>query len=75
VGARALVFAAIVASAASSMIATASTFPLIPPPASSGIQGVARVMDGTDTLMYWDRNAPSIVAWWLVDRHVLAMLS
>jgi hypothetical protein len=51
------------------------TFPLIPPPASSGVQGVARITDGTDTLVYWDRDAPSVVAWQLVDRRVLAMLS
>jgi hypothetical protein len=43
--------------------------------APAGVQGVACITDGADTLMYRDRDASSIVTWWLVDRHVLATLS
>jgi hypothetical protein len=73
-GAQVPVFGAVIASTAMRVVAMGGLLPLIHPPVPTGVQGVVCVMDGADMLMYWDHDASSIIAQWLVDRHILAML-
>jgi hypothetical protein len=47
----------------------------IVPSTPMGIQGVACVMNGADTLVYQDHDAPPIIARRLVDGHVPTMSS
>jgi hypothetical protein len=57
------------------VVAVGSPFPFTPSSTPMGVQGVACVMDGADTLVYQDRDTLLLIAQWLVDGHIPAMSS
>jgi len=70
VGARASVLAAVVAFAATRMIAVVGSFSRVAIGMSMGIEGDACVTVVAETLMYWDRGVQPAALWCLVDRRV-----
>ena len=65
--ARALVLAAVVAFAASRMIAVAGSFPWVAVGATAGVDGAACVAVAAETLMYLGCSALPATLWCLVD--------
>jgi hypothetical protein len=57
------------------VVAVGGPFPFTPSSALAGVQGVACITDGADTLVYRDRDALLLIAQWLVDEHIPTMLS
>jgi hypothetical protein len=69
--AQAPVLGTVVAFAMTRVVAMGGLLPLITSSASAGVQGVACIADGADTLVYRDHNVLPVVARWLVDGYVL----